>query len=222
MCRLFYAAGNSKLDKDATLALLDYLVAQNGGHGCGHAIASGHKILTCKKAVELEPSEQINEIVKQVARGNDALWHTRLASVGVICDRLCHPFHVNGTRFSGVVAHNGTWWRGSQIARRLDEMHGRDHSDSEVFARNIADLDRKTLDQFGGWPDSGVWFVIGNDQHGKLVRRLLHYSGSIMRCTVTGIIASSFPSWWDHDVQTIGIGEFILPSAFKSRAKVQA
>lgn len=105
MCRvlLMNKQGEKEIEKNYGLdRYLRFLEKQLGGHGNGFSLLKNGKVISLKKGVNLDVRDIANAF-----RKNDydwALFHTRLASVGTISDKNCHPFR-NGNI---VLAMNGT------------------------------------------------------------------------------------------------------------------
>lgn len=105
MCRLLLMNKEGEKDIEQIYGLdkyLKYLEKQLGGHGNGFALLKNNKVIKLEKGVKLNVKDIAN-----VLRKTDydwALFHTRLASIGTICDKNCHPFK----RKNIVLAMNGT------------------------------------------------------------------------------------------------------------------
>jgi len=106
LCRLLYL--NNKainwIDEDTLVTLLELLVKRSGGHGngVGGVLSDGSWLL--KKGVNLSTKEAADIILANDWL-NGAIFHTRLASSGMITDRLCHPFLSLDRQV--MLAHNG-------------------------------------------------------------------------------------------------------------------
>lgn len=84
--------------------LFDYLEKQLGGHGNGICFIYNDGSYYIKKGVNLSNAEIAEEVLMKIKHLKWIIYHTRLASVGSINDRNCHPFEDNGR----VIAMNGT------------------------------------------------------------------------------------------------------------------
>lgn len=107
MCRLAMAnnAGIKYIEENYGLEhLFDYLERQLGGHGNGICFIYNDGSYFIRKGVELSNAEIVEEIMMKINHIKWIIYHTRLASVGSINDRNCHPFSNNGR----VMAMNGT------------------------------------------------------------------------------------------------------------------
>ena len=107
MCRL--AMMNNKgikyiEEKYGLENLFDYLERQLGGHGNGICFIYNDGSFFIRKGVELTNAEIAEEVLMKLKHLKWIIYHTRLASVGSINDRNCHPFNNNGR----VMAMNGT------------------------------------------------------------------------------------------------------------------
>ena len=69
------------------------------------------------KGVKLTNAEITDEILTQIKNLKWIIYHTRLASVGNINDRNCHPFEDNGR----VMAMNGTERRYNVVNKNLTD-----------------------------------------------------------------------------------------------------
>ncbi len=138
-------------------------------HGAGVAWRDDGKVKWLKG---LEPDE-LEPLVSSLP--GEIVIHFRLASVGGVSARLCHPFPITraaNTRLSGqaraVLFHNGTWGAWRETLRRMPQARIQDGelSDSRVAA-SLVDLcgleilerlpgryvffDRDSTELFGDW-----------------------------------------------------------------------
>ena len=107
MCRLAMMdnAGIKYIEKEYGLEnLFNYLERQLGGHGNGVCFIYNDGSYYIKKGVNLTNTEIAEEVLMKIKHIKWIIYHTRLASVGNINDRNCHPFEDNGR----VMAMNGT------------------------------------------------------------------------------------------------------------------
>ena len=107
MCRL--ALMNNKgiryVEREYGLEnLFDYLERQLGGHGNGICFIYNDGNYYVKKGVNLTNAEIAKDVMSEIKNIKWIIYHTRLASVGNISNRNCHPFVDNGR----VMAMNGT------------------------------------------------------------------------------------------------------------------
>lgn len=107
MCRLAMMnnAGIKYVEKEYGLEnLFDYLEKQLGGHGNGICFIYNDGTYFIKKGVNLTNKEIARRVIADIDCIKWIIYHTRLASVGSINNRNCHPFEDNGR----VMAMNGT------------------------------------------------------------------------------------------------------------------
>ncbi len=107
MCRLamMNKAGIEYIEKNYGLEnLFDHLERQLGGHGNGICFIYKDGSYFIRKGVNLTNEEIAEEVLRKIKHIKWIIYHTRLASVGNISDRNCHPFNNNGR----VMAMNGT------------------------------------------------------------------------------------------------------------------
>lgn len=84
--------------------LFNYLERQLGGHGNGYCIIHKDGSYVLDKGVYLSNEEIAERIIADFKNIKWVIYHTRLASIGNICDENCHPFEHNGT----IMCMNGT------------------------------------------------------------------------------------------------------------------
>ena len=84
--------------------LFDYLEQQLGGHGNGYCFVRDDGTYYINKGVTLSNETIVEEILKDFDNIRWVIYHTRLASIGVVNNRNCHPFEHKGK----VIAMNGT------------------------------------------------------------------------------------------------------------------
>ena len=84
--------------------LFNYLEQQLGGHGNGYCIIHNDGSYCINKGVTLSNNTIVDEILKEIDDIRWVIYHTRLASIGVVSNRNCHPFEHKGR----VMVMNGT------------------------------------------------------------------------------------------------------------------
>jgi hypothetical protein len=166
MCRvaLFNKKGQELIeDKIGLVEFLAYLEASCGGHGNGIALLKEDGSIKIKKGVNFKV-EEIATILKEV----DYKWcifHTRIASVGNVSDKNCHPFRSGNT----VLAMNGTESGFGKVGDWLGGI-----TDTEAVLRTIKRLQVPVVDAlstlssvFMGFQD-GVPFVTAGEHYTDL------------------------------------------------------
>lgn len=106
MCRLVLMnkAGEKEIEKNYGLEnYFNYLEKSLGGNGNGYALLRKGKIIEFNKGLNLS----IKEIIRTIRKKSYdwCIFHTRLATVGILSDENCHPFIRNNNE---VIAMNGT------------------------------------------------------------------------------------------------------------------
>lgn len=97
---------------DELFFLMAHLEASMGGHGNGVAtLRDGH--VSVKKGVDFSIGDAYE--VVELGKWDWFIFHTRLASVGKVSDKNCHPFRLGST----VLAMNGTERGFAPIAESL-------------------------------------------------------------------------------------------------------
>lgn len=190
MCRLAYIPANCTLKPKKLVELFSFLDSRQGGDGMGLGwIASD-----CGK-VEKSVKADVGALAKRAGRlvraGHGVIFHARKASAGTICDRLCHPFTVDGPAWAGVLAHNGHDSGFATLGRWLEAKSSRPHSDSSAHAYALG---------LFGWAGigpkvgnlGGVILSLGVD--GSAQARKSDY-GDLAYCPQYGIWASELPPW---------------------------
>lgn len=107
MCRLALMnnAGIRYIEENYGLEnLFNYLEKRLGGHGNGICFIYNDGSYFIRKGVHLTNEEIVEEVMMKIKHIKWIIYHTRLASIGSINDRNCHPFSNNGR----VLAMNGT------------------------------------------------------------------------------------------------------------------
>jgi len=133
MCRLAYVPfSTEKEDVNLVGTLFQFLEVSFGGHGNGIGYFKENKPWLYKGA-QLLTDTLADHMLDE---GHSAIFHTRLASMGSICDANCHPFAYNGV----LTAHNGHWSDAKEMAQMLihadkfSKTNLLDMTDSEVIA----------------------------------------------------------------------------------------
>lgn len=195
MCRILMCdrKGFSQFDKQyGMLKELNHLEKECGGHGNGYFLVKGGKCIKLEKGVNLTNRDIYNK-VKHMSF-DYFVYHTRIASVGNISDKNCHPFFNEDK--SMVLCMNGT-----ERSAISDLADGLDITDTEYVMRMFDEmkLPTKLIEEL----DSRYMFLrdgkvhIKNTQYGGL--ELIKYKD------VKGfIVASSFP--FVEGVKTMNYG----------------
>lgn len=120
MCRLAMMnnAGIRYVEENYGLEdLFNYLEEQLGGHGNGVCFIYNDGSYFIRKGVDLTNKDIAEEILMKINHLKWIIYHTRLASVGSVNDRNCHPFSNKGR----VMAMNGTEREYSIINKNLTD-----------------------------------------------------------------------------------------------------
>lgn len=153
--------------------LFDYLEMQLGGHGNGICFIYKDGSYFIRKGVNLSNEDIAEEVLMKIKHLKWIIYHTRLASVGNISDRNCHPFNNNGR----VLAMNGTERNYTVINKKLT-----DTENILLSTENITEDTRGRHSVFLGY-ENGKVFANKND--GSL---------EYMTCENGGkVFASTFP-----------------------------
>ena len=176
MCRLAMMnnAGIKHIEEKYGLEnLFNYLEKQLGGHGNGICFIYNDGSYFIRKGVELTNAEIAEEVLMKIKHLKWIIYHTRLASVGSINDRNCHPFNNNGR----VMAMNGT--------ERNYTIANKNLTDTEnilITTKNITKDTREYHSVFLGYENGKVF---ANKNYGSL---------EYMPCENCGrVFASTFP-----------------------------
>lgn len=176
MCRLMMAnnAGIRYIEENYGLEnLFNYLERQLGGHGNGICFIYNDGSYFIRKGVNLSNKEIAEEVLMKIKHLKWIIYHTRLASVGKISDRNCHPFNNNGR----VMAMNGT--------EREYTVANKNLTDTEnilMTTKNITKGTREYHSVFLGYENGKVF---ANKNYGSL---------EYMPCDNGGrVFASTFP-----------------------------
>lgn len=182
MCRLALMnnTGIRYIEKEYGLKnLFNHLERQLGGHGNGVCLIYNDGTYDISKGVNLTNEEIVDEILMKIKDIKWVIYHTRLASVGNINDRNCHPFEDDGR----VLAMNGT-------ERNYTVIH-RNFTDTEnilLSTDNIMDGTKNYRSVFLGYENGKVF---ANKNFGSL---------EYMPCKNGGkVFASTFPAEYYED-----------------------
>lgn len=153
--------------------LFDYLEMQLGGHGNGICFIYKDGSYFIRKGVNLSNEDIAEEVLMKIKHLKWIIYHTRLASVGNISDRNCHPFNNNGR----VLAMNGTERNYTIVNKKLT-----DTENILLSTNNITEDTRGRHSVFLGYENGKVF---ANKNHGSL---------EYMACENGGkVFASTFP-----------------------------
>lgn len=136
--------------------LFNHLERQLGGHGNGICFIYKDGSYFIRKGVKLTNEEIAEEVLMKINHIKWIIYHTRLASVGSINDRNCHPFNNNGR----VLAMNGT--------ERNYTIANRNLTDTEnilITTNNITKDTREYRSVFLGYENGKVF---ANKNYGSL------------------------------------------------------
>ena len=159
MCRLamMNREGVQYIEKKYGLEnLFNYLERQLGGHGNGICFIYKDGSYFIRKGVKLSNEEIAEEVLMKLDHIKWIIYHTRLASVGNISDRNCHPFNNNGR----VMAMNGT--------ERNYTIANKNLTDTEnilITTKNITKDTREYRSVFLGYENGKVF---ANKNYGSL------------------------------------------------------
>lgn len=159
MCRLAMMnnAGIRYIDEKYGLEnLFNYLERQLGGHGNGICFIYNDGSYFIRKGVHLTNEEITEEVIMKIKHVKWIIYHTRLASVGSINDRNCHPFNNNGR----VLAMNGTERNYTVVNKSLT-----DTENILLSTENIAKNTREYNSVFLGYENGKVF---ANRNYGSL------------------------------------------------------
>lgn len=153
--------------------LFDHLERQLGGHGNGICFIYNDGSYFIRKGVKLTNKDIAEEVLMKINHLKWIIYHTRLASIGVISDRNCHPFENNGR----VMAMNGTEREYTVVNKNLT-----DTENILIATKNITKGTREYGSVFLGYENGKVF---ANKNYGSL---------EYMPCKNGGrVFASTFP-----------------------------
>lgn len=187
MCRIAFFPGNTVHHK-WTQWFMGWLESRLGGHGNGVGFWDDETPVVVK-GVSATPGELV-----EVAEG-PTLFHTRLATVGTVSDKNCHPFVVG----DGIYCHNGSFFGYRAIRRWMEKREVTlpdDVTDSLVLATYaelfVSDFKKLLRSRFG------VLARLGSD--GRLLVVITNYSFAMGRLFDTGeiVYASEFPDDYEY------------------------
>ena len=116
MCRICYIPNFKSWEVGLLQKQLTYLDKAGGGSGIGVGWINSGKQACVEKGTKLTVDDAINLMTKHVDQAlSGFLFHTRIPSVGEVCDDLCMPFIFGG---SNLFVYNGTWkdWKAAFYA----------------------------------------------------------------------------------------------------------
>lgn len=190
MCRIAYIPEPKKVDWNDLADLFDYLDSSQGGDGMGVATIYNGQIRVVRGL-----SKGIDDLALTARESEGpALFHTRRATTGPVCDYLCQPFVVDNT----AIVHNGLWRDWDDVAteliiRGLLDAHY-PINDSLTAAVMAAKFGRYSLEVitsgvFVGMTINGAWLHLRG--------------GSFEWCGEDNIYASDFPKDWPSSSKKI-------------------
>ena len=152
MCRWAFFNGRPDLGKKRLRRYFKQLRNSQGGQGDGIAVTRNGKLVNYLRVTSLDTAV---DVVTSLADDMQAVWHTRIASVGPVDGSLVHPHHFNGKFGKVLVAHNGTDQSYGAIARYLSKTTHRHWSDTAAYASVLSHSGPITTDH----PTTGVWLT---------------------------------------------------------------
>lgn len=183
MCRLAMMdnAGIRHIEKEYGLEnLFNYLERQLGGHGNGVCFIYNDGSYYIEKGVNLTNKEIAEDVLDRINNIKWIIYHTRLASVGSINNKNCHPFEDNGR----VMAMNGT-----ERNYKVINKFATDTENILLSTKNITNGTKKYHSVFLGYENGRVF---ANKNYGSL---------EYLPCINGGkVFASTFPSkYYDNE-----------------------
>lgn len=199
MCRLALMdnAGIRYIEREYGLEnLFDYLERQLGGHGNGICFIYNDGSYYIKKGVNLSNAEIAEEVLMKIKHLKWIIYHTRLASVGSINNRNCHPFEDRGR----VMAMNGTERNYTVVNKALT-----DTENILLSTKNILNGTKDYHSVFLGYENGRVF---ANKNYGSL---------EYLPCVNGGkVFASRFPAEY-YDNEAV----YEAPQYFVEGAKIK-
>lgn len=207
MCRLAYIPGKAKVNRTDLVDLLHMLEKSCGGDGNGFFAVSPTGEVFSEKGLKLDCCTIVAKVWKLIKNGWDVYFHTRKVSVGWKSDSQCHPFKIEGKRFSGWLCHNGTWRDGVPLANYLGCG-----SDTAALAKVIGKFGIEGAEKRDLFPSSGVFLIYGSENGETPIHRVIKKAGDLQYCPKTGIWASEFDKDWPYwsQVYTATAGKHLL------------
>ena len=177
MCRLAMMnnTGIRYIEREYGLEkFFNYLEKQLGGHGNGICFIYNDGSYYINKGVGLTNAEIAEDVLLKIKHLKWIIYHTRLASIGKINDRNCHPFSNNNR----VMAMNGTERNCIIVDKNLT-----DTENILLTTKNITTGTREYRSVFLGYENGKVF---ANKNNGSL---------EYIPCDKDGkIFASKFPT----------------------------
>lgn len=174
MCRLAMMdnAGIRYIQEEYGLEnLFNYLERQLGGHGNGICFIYNDGSYFIRKGVYLSNEEIVEEVLAKINHIKWIIYHTRLASVGSINDRNCHPFE----NYGRVLAMNGT-----ERDYVVVDKHLTDTENILLSTNNIANGTKKYHSVFLGYENGKVF---ANKNGGSLEYMICGNGGRVFAST---------------------------------------
>ena len=157
----------------------DHLERQLGGHGNGYCVIYKNGDYSIKKGITLHNSQIVKDILKEYDDIKWVIYHTRLASIGSISNRNCHPFESGGK----ILAMNGTERNYTVVKEGLT-----DTENILLSSDNLLTDTKKYRSVFLGYENGKVFATKNNGS--------LKY----MDCGCGGkVFASSFPECYHYN-----------------------
>lgn len=207
MCRLAYIPGKAKVNRTDLVDLLHMLEKSCGGDGNGFFAVSPTGEVFSEKGLKLDCCTIVAKVWKLIKNGWDVYFHTRKVSVGWKSDSQCHPFKIEGKKFSGWLCHNGTWRDGVPLANYLGCG-----SDTAALSKVIGKFGIEGAEKRDLFPSSGIFLIYGSENGETPIHRVIKKAGDLQYCPKTGIWASEFDKDWPHwsQVYTATVGKHLL------------
>lgn len=186
MCRMLLSSKRGIIEYDkkySVLKLLDHLVKELGGDGNGIVLIKDKIIKFYKRGVSLSILDCYNYMINM--EYNYIIFHTRLASIGSISDKNCHPFVYKNS----CLAMNGT-------------IHEFKFQDDKTDTEMLFEIVKKkpmndVIKKLKEFDSSFIGCVNGNPFAIRNINSLMRWGG---------LIVSSFPKEV-LDIHEFGYGE---------------
>jgi len=165
MCRVLLATKKRLQEYEKQYSLLDlmhHLEKECGGHGNGLTLFSNkaegkwkspkYQAIFHKKGMSYTVEEVLTHIQERIADTDLVMFHTRIASVGDICDEMCHPFYYKGKITTWNLPTNDDWCLENNTENEIwGQMNGTiydfdqlcelvDENDTQLMLRTIIGL----------------------------------------------------------------------------------